>query len=362
MADVVYLHIGAPKTGTTYLQGRLYANRVTLAERGIHYPVGPEPDMFGAALDLIDRQWGGLREQFRGEWDVLMGRVAGVRGTAIVSHEILAGATPEQIQRAKRDLAGTELHLVYSARDIARQVPAEWQESVKHRNVRSFQQYLRQLQRAQRSNDPLWFWRVQGLPDVLNRWSAGLPPERVHLITVPRSGAAPDELWLRYCRAFSIDPADAPIEAERSNPSLGIEETALVRELNRRLRAAELDSAQYRELVRRVVVHETLAHRSPMRKVELPPRAREWAQDVADSWIDWVQGAGIDVVGDIEELRPEFREDEVWADPDKPRKRLMADAALDALTAVVLEAAERPAPKDPPLTRLSRAARKLAGT
>jgi hypothetical protein len=40
----------------------------------------------------------------------------------------------------------------------------------------------------------------------------------------------------------------------------------------------------------------------------------------------------------------------------------MADAALDALTAVVLEAAERPAPKDPPLTRLSRAARKLAGT
>jgi hypothetical protein len=99
-----------------------------------------------------------------------------------------------------------------------------------------------------------------------------------------------------------------------------------------------------------------------MRKVELPPRARDWAEDVAGSWIDWIQGAGIDVVGDVEELRPVFREDETWADPDKPRKRLMADAALDALTAVVLEAAERPAPKDPPLTRLSRAARKLAGT
>jgi hypothetical protein len=362
MADVVYLHIGAPKTGTTYLQERLYANRVSLAEQGIHYPVGPEPDMFGAALDLIDRQWGGLREVVRGEWDALVGRVAAVRGTAVVSHEILAGATPEQIERAKRDLAGVELHLVYSARDIARQIPAEWQESVKHRNVRSFKAYLRRLERAQQSSDPVWFWRVQGLPDVLNRWSGGLPPEHVHLVTVPPKGAAPDELWLRYCTAFGIDPAHAPIEAERSNPSLGIEETALVRELNRRLKAAGLDSAHYRQLVRKVVVHDTLAHRSGMRKVELPPRSREWAEGIADTWIDWVQGAGINVVGDVEELRPVFRDDEVWADPDKPRKRLMADAALEALVAVILEAAERPEPKDPPLTRLSRAARKLAGT
>ena len=33
MADVVYLHVGAPKTGTTYLQGRLHHNRDALASQ-----------------------------------------------------------------------------------------------------------------------------------------------------------------------------------------------------------------------------------------------------------------------------------------------------------------------------------------
>ncbi len=54
MADVVYLHVGAPKTGTTYLQDRLQANRSALAVHGVSYPVGPHNDMFPAALDLID--------------------------------------------------------------------------------------------------------------------------------------------------------------------------------------------------------------------------------------------------------------------------------------------------------------------
>ena len=33
--DGVYLHIGVPKTGTTYLQGFLFANREALAKRGL---------------------------------------------------------------------------------------------------------------------------------------------------------------------------------------------------------------------------------------------------------------------------------------------------------------------------------------
>ena len=51
------------------------------------------------------------------------------------------------------------------------------------------------------------------------------------------------------------------------------EETALVRRLNKRLRAAGLDSASYRSLVRGVVAHDTLAHRERMHRVTLPPDA-----------------------------------------------------------------------------------------
>jgi hypothetical protein len=361
MADVVYLHVGAPKTGTTFLQDRLYANRVRLAEHGVSYPVGLGADMFGAALDLIDRPWGGQREGVRGEWENLCARVRRTPGTAVVSHEILAGATAAQVARAQRDLGGAELHVVYSARDLARQIPAEWQEQVKHRNERRFRRFLREVQEAERRDSPMWFWRVQGLPDVLNRWSQGLTPERVHLVTVPQAGAPKDELWHRYCRALGIDPVLAPETSARANVSIGIDETALVRELNRRLRKAGLDSATYRDLVRRVIVHDTLAARADMRRVTMPPHAWPWVEAVAQEWIDWVEGSGIDVVGDLEDLKPVFDTSAKWANPDRPRPRRQTDAALDALVAVIMEAAERPDPEQSTTARLGRAARRLRG-
>ncbi|CAA9322763.1 MAG: hypothetical protein AVDCRST_MAG34-1538 [uncultured Nocardioidaceae bacterium] len=361
MADVVYLHVGAPKTGTTYLQDRLHANIATLARHGVRYPVGPHRDMFPAALDLLDRRWGGQREDVRGQWPALAERVRRTPGTVLVSHEILAGAGAEQAARAMSDLGDAELHVVYSARDIARQVPAEWQELVKHRHERSFRTFVKQVRTAERRDSPLWFWRVQGLPDVLNRWSQGLPPERVHLVTVPHPGAPPDELWHRFCRALGIDPGWAPEDAARSNPSLGIDETALLRELNRRLRKAGLDSASYRHLVRHLVAHETLADRPGMRRVGLPPRLHAWAGEIAEEWVGWVEGSGVDVVGDLADLRPVLPEPGSWQKADRPRPQRMVDAALDALVAVVAEAAARPAVQAAPPPLLDRATRRLRG-
>ncbi len=353
MADVVYLHVGAPKTGTTYLQDRLLANRHALAERGVGYPVGATGDMFDAALDLIDRPWGGHRELVHGEWDELVTRIRRSPGKVIVSHEILAGARRDQVERALKGI-DAEVHVVYSARDIARQVPAEWQESVKHRYRRSFKRFLKSVQAVDRRDSTMWFWRVQGLPDVLDRWARDLPPERVHLVTVPRSGAAPGRLWRRYCRAFGIDPRWAPDGgAARSNASLGIDEIAMLRELNARLKKAGLDSESYRSLVRHVVVHQTLADRKRMRPVMLPPKAWGWAEDIAEEWIDFVVGAGVRVVGNLDDLRPALPTaasdtdvDAVpdawaagWPDADRGKPRRVADAALDALVAVLLEAA-----------------------
>ena len=361
MAEVVYLHVGAPKTGTTYLQDRLSANRASLAAHGVRYPVGLSADMFGAALDLIDLSWGGQRDQVRGEWDALASRVRRASGRVVVSHEILAGARRPQVARALRDLGGAEVHVVYSARDLGRQVPAEWQESVKHRKQKSFRRYLRQVQRADRKDPALWFWRAQSLPDVLDRWAAGLPPERIHLVTVPQPGAPRDELWRRYCTAFGIDPSWAPEDSSSSNPSLGIEETALVRALNKRLRKAGLDSSHYRRLVRQLIVHSTLAQRPDTRRVTLPPKAHGWVCEVAEEWVAWAGQAGIDVVGDLEDLRPAPPAPGRWADPDKPRPRRTADAALDALVAVVIDAAQGPDPHQSPAARFGRAARRLVG-
>jgi hypothetical protein len=291
-----------------------------------------------------------------------MGRVRRHQGTVLISHEILAGARPAQVKRAMADLADSEVHLVYSARDVARQIPAEWQEGIKHHRRRSFARFLAQVQAADRTKPNMWFWRVQGLPDVLARWSGGLPPDRVHLVTVPPAGAPRDELWHRYCRVFGVEPAWAPQEAARENVSIGIAETALLRKLNRRLRKTDLETEQYRRLVRQIVVHETLAKRRAMVRATLPPAAHPWAAEVAGEWIDWVQGSGIDVVGDVEDLRPTPPDPaKKWKNPDKPRRNQMNDAALDALVALTLEAARRPDPDEQIAARLGRAARRLRG-
>ena len=72
MTRVVHLHIGAPKTGTTYLQDRLDLNLASLARHGVTIPAprSGHSDVFHfrAALDL-------LLERARREPDVRVFRV-----------------------------------------------------------------------------------------------------------------------------------------------------------------------------------------------------------------------------------------------------------------------------------------------
>lgn len=361
MSRRVYVHVGAPKTGTTYLQDRLALNADSLRRHGYRYPVGLHDDMFLAALDLLDRPWGGMRPQAEGEWDALVKRVRRARGTAIVSHEILAGAKPGEVRRAMGDLSEfAEVHVVYTARDVARQVAAEWQEQVKHQRKVSFATFLDQVRETDQSKATRWFWRVQGLGSVLDRWGAQVPRERFHVVTVPRPGAPAGELWRRFCTATGMDPSWAPLEGDRRNPSIGTAETTLLRRVNARLKEAGLPSDQYRSLIRHTVVHETLARREGMQSVSLPPELHGWAEEIAQLWIDRVTEAGVRVVGDLEELRPAPPEpDAPWQDPDKPRPRDVNAAAVDAIVALTLEAARRPDPDQALPTRAARLARYL---
>jgi hypothetical protein len=239
-------------------------------------------------------------------------------------------------------------------------VAAEWQEQLKHQRKVTFKTFLRQIRETDQSKATRWFWRVQGLGGVIDRWGHRLPPERFHVVTVPRPGAAPGELWRRFCTATGMDPAWAPREGGRRNPSIGTAESTLLRRVNARLKDAGLPSDQYRTLVRHLVVHETLARRPDMQPVALPPEAFDWAEEIAQLWIDRVTEAGVHVVGDLEELRPARpAPDAEWQDPDRPRQRDVASAAIDAVVTLALEAARRPVPDDTLGTRAARLARHL---
>jgi hypothetical protein len=166
----VMLHVGAPKTGTSAVQHVLFSNRESLAEQGVLYPADRFDEHFLAALDLMELPWGGLEKQAVGAWDRLAEQVRGWEGTAIVSHEILATASRAHVRRALESFGDAEVHVVLSARDLVRQIPAEWQENVKHRRVVGYGEYLEKIRDpARRGTLAAWFWGVQEVPDILDR-------------------------------------------------------------------------------------------------------------------------------------------------------------------------------------------------
>lgn len=339
MSRVVHLHIGAPKTGTTYLQDRLKLNVDSLARNGVTIPsqnrlVDIDRFHFRAALDLLEQDWGGAPGHADGAWDTLVRRIRKGQDRAIVSHEILAPATPARIAKAMNDLADHEVHIVYSVRDLGRQIPAAYQESLKQGKR---WRYRRFLSRAVDDGD-VFFRRAFDLPTVLNNWSAKLPPERVHVVTVPHDrGPTGDELWQRFCRALEIDPAWAPRDSERANQSMGVPETQLLRKLNRHLSDQALGEVGYLHVVREFLAERVLVDRNSP-KLRLPQERWEWAEQQTQLWIDWIEGSGVDVVGDLADLHPRPYDPELYVDPDGSGVRKQLDAAVTALAALTEEA------------------------
>ncbi|MGH3345363.1 MAG: hypothetical protein ACRDO4_00145 [Nocardioides sp.] len=359
MSRRVYLHIGAPKTGTTYLQDRLALNAKALSDHGVHFPtksplVSPGLFQFRAALDLLDQDWGGKAGHARGSWDALVRRVKRLNGTVVISHEILAPATPAKIDRAKQDLAGAELHIVYSARDLARQLPAAWQESIKQGRKWRFGRFVKKAERGQ-----IWFARSFDVPSVLGTWGAHVPPEHIHLVTVPQGPTDGDGLWERFCRATGIDPAWGPVESGRSNASLGVVETAVLRQLNVRLDRQSRREAAYDQLIRQMLAEQELV-RGDSPRIMLRPEDYDWVEERSRQWLEWIEQAGIDVVGDVTDLLPARpAEDETWRDPDKVKPRARYRVAMEALAAMTNEAAARPDPDNRLTDRLEKFAERL---
>jgi hypothetical protein len=234
------------------------------------------------------------------------------------------------------------VHVLVSARDLVRQIPAEWQENVKHRRVVGYRDYLDKITDPRRKGAlASWFWGVQEVPDILDRWGGTLPPEQVHVLTVPRPGAPRDLLWQRFAHVLGIDPATYDPTERRANPSLGVPETALVRRINERVNNGVLANEDYRQFVRELLAHQHLSRRTGSPRLTLPPDVRAWAEDLSETWIKVLAAKGYDVVGSLDDLRPApaspAEAAAPFADPDAPDEDQVAEASLDAIVTLLQE-------------------------
>ena len=338
MARRVLLHVGAPKTGTSFVQDLLFTHRDALAGEGLLYPADRFDAHFLAALDLMQLPWGGLEKQTVGAWAALAAQVRAWPDVAVVSHEILGRASRVQVRRALDSLGDAEVHLVVSARDLVRQLPAEWQENVKHRRTLGYGDFLARVRDPARSSEiAQWFWSVQEIPDVLDRWGSTLPKDRIHLVTVPPAGSPRGLLWERFAQVLGIDPTAYVPTTSRANASLGVAESALVRRLNERLNLT-LPNHHYRQFVRELMVHQNLSTSRGSPRLTVPPDVAQWAADLSRLWVTELALRGYDVVGDLDDLLPVDRGQE-YADPDTPDEAEVAAAGVRALAGMVQEAA-----------------------
>jgi len=329
----VYLHVGALKTGTTYLQGVLWANRDRLRDAGVLVPGERFVDQVAAVQDLLGIQVG-PREQHPGRlsWSQLVGQVRDWRGAAaVVSMEFLSFADRRQARRAVRSLEPAEVHVVLTARDLARMVPARWQEELKSRQTWTWREYVDAVRDPDAATRPpaRQFWRAQDLTGVLDSWASAVPPERIHVVTVPPPGAPAELLLERFASVLGIDATGLRPDPSRRNESLGIAEAEVLRRLNAGL-DGRLTKRQYDRAVK-LGVARWLADRSDAVRIALPPEELGWVQERSRSTVDALRGRGYDVRGDLADLLPDGPVSESARHPDSATDAELLDAAMHAL-------------------------------
>lgn len=333
----LYFHIGAPKTGTTFLQRVMFGHREVLRAAGVLFPGETFAAHVHAAFDLRETGFAGPDPQALGRWQEFVDAARAWDGPTVFSQELFSPATPEHVDKAMASLDFAEVHLVYTIRELSRQVPAAWQEDVKNRFTVSFADFVRQVRDPADPAHRLgrMFWRMQDAPEVLARWSPGIPPERVHVVTVPPPGAPRDELWRRFAGLIGLDPGLVDLGLAFENTSLGAAETAVLRRVNLAL-ADEVGWPLYNDLVKHRLGQDVLVGRPDALPIRLSAGDHEWVAGRAGEMTDALRTAGYDVVGSLADLDTPPVPEQPPQDPDDPPLAAQLDAAIDSIAGLLL--------------------------
>lgn len=328
MATRVFLHVGLPKSGTTYLQAVLVDNKDRLADRSdLLFPGRNWQEQVRAVRDVRGQKGRGASADDAGAWDAMAAEITRWDGSAVVSMEWLGGALTEQAARIVSSLAPAKVEVVVTVRDLTRTIPAAWQEFLQNGETWSWSEFLGSVTSEHPRGTPAGnaFWAQQDLGKILAVWRDSVPGEQLHVVTVPPSGSPPGELWARFSQVLGIDGALFDAGGRGSNESLGRESTELMLRVNEMARSRDVDWATYEEMFKHVLAKRCLSKRrhreSPGRR--LPAELAEWAVARTAEQVRAIEASGAAVVGDLADLEPVFADTAESAESD-------TDAVLEA--------------------------------
>ncbi len=299
MAGRIFLHVGTMKSATSYLQKLCQRNQGALRDAGVLWP-GAQRN-FQAVDDLLGRR----REELKGSdaWKNLSAEIQGFDGDVLVSNELLIHRPDADIRTLVNALAPAEVHVVITARDLARVVPSQWQTHLRGgRGTASWADYSASVCREPSDTIGENFWRRQDIPAAIARWRRRVPLDRMTLVTIPPSGSDPVLAGDRFLSVLGRDIGTLQQPAYR-NDSLGAHSAELVRRLNGETK--DWNWPSYRRAFKVVLSSRILEKRASLEpKVRLTDQQFDVIAARAKAMVSELEALDLAVVGDLTDLLP----------------------------------------------------------
>ncbi|MEV6111378.1 hypothetical protein AB0L59_02405 [Streptomyces sp. NPDC052109] len=296
------LHIGPHKTGTTAIQGALFAAKHRMGEYGVAFPAHTRhpmeaalaacarPAMMGDPVPT-DRHWGRLLQQV----------AATVGRTSVISSEFFADAEGDgTIARIVDQLGGDRVHVLVTLRPLVKIMPSQWQQYVQNGLRMGYADWLEHMLRKppyERPNPS--FWHRHRHDRLVERWARAVGAERLTVVVVDDRDRA------GLPRAFEAllglpENLLQPVP-DTANRSLTLAETEMLRNLNVEFRANGLPDELYSRLVRGgAVLHmkNACAPEPGDVKIVTPRWAVRAAAEIAAESAARIAALGVRVLGD----------------------------------------------------------------
>jgi hypothetical protein len=336
------LHIGPHKTGTTSIQGALFAAKDQLPAYGVQFPAHSRHPMEAALAACARPAMMGDTAPTGQHWTRLVQQVhATGKSTSVVSSEFFADAEDDAtIARIVERLGGDRVHILVTLRPLAKIMPSQWQQYVQNGLRMGYEDWLRHmLDKAPYEQPTPSFWRRHRHDRLVERWARVAGPDRVTVVVVDDRDR--EGLMRTFEELLGLPAHLLEAVPDAANRSLTLAETEMLRNLNKEFRANALPAELYSQLVRYgAVMH--MKNACPPGPGDVKIGTPQWAVEAAGAIgaeaARRIGAMGVGVLGDLALLSAVPKP----ATATSPEPRITPEVAAQALYGVLAAAAGAP--------------------
>ncbi len=296
------LHIGPHKTGTTAIQGALFAAKDKLPEHGVEFPATTRHPMEAALAACARPAMMGDTVPTEKHWTNLLKRVEATGSrTSVISSEFFADAPDEEtVARIVEQLGGDRVHVLVTLRPLARIMPSQWQQYVQNGLRMGYEDWLEHMLRKAPYEKPNpSFWHRHRHDRLVERWVRAAGADRVTVVVVDDRDR--DGLMRTFETLLGLPGELLQPVPDTANRSLTLAETEMLRKLNVEFRGNGLPDELYSKLVRNGAVMHMKNSCSPTAadvRISTPAWAVEAAGRIGAEMVERIGAMGVRVIGD----------------------------------------------------------------